>query len=91
MLIRPNLDYGDFIYDQTNNASFCSKIESIQYNPALAITGAIRGTSQTKIYNKLGLESLRSRRWFSHLCTLYIIKTSNNDTKSNKSLSKTKF
>ena len=73
--IRPNLDYGDFIYDQPNNDSFCSKIESVQYNAALAITGAIRGTSQTKLYNKLGLESLRSRRWFRHLCTLYKIKT----------------
>ena len=39
--IRPNLDYGDFIYDQPNNASFCSKIESVQYNAALAINGAI--------------------------------------------------
>ena len=27
--IRPNLDYGDFIYDQPNNGSFCSKIESV--------------------------------------------------------------
>ena len=73
--IRPNLGYGDFIYDQPNNDSFCSKIESVQYNAALAITGAIRGTSQTKLYNKLGLESLRSKRWFRHLCTLYKIKT----------------
>ena len=32
---------------------------------ALAVTDAIRGTSQTK----LGLESLRSQRWFRHLCT----------------------
>ena len=39
--IRPNLDYGDFIYDQPNNGSFCSKIESVQYNAALAINGAI--------------------------------------------------
>ena len=73
--IRPNLDYGDFIYDQPNNGSFCSKIESVQYNAALAITGAIRGTSQTKLYRELGLESLKSRRWFRHLCTLYKIKT----------------
>ena len=60
--IRLNLDYGDFVYDQPNNDSFCSKIESIQYDAALATTGAIRGTSQTKLYNKLGLKSLRSRR-----------------------------
>ena len=59
--IRPNLDYGDFIYDQPNNGSFCSKIESVQYNAALTITGTIRGTSQTKLYRELGLELLRSR------------------------------
>ena len=60
--IRLNLDYGDFVYDQPNNDSFGSKIESIQYDAAQATTGAIRGTSQTKLYNKLGLKSLRSRR-----------------------------
>ena len=37
--------------------------------------GAIRGTSQTKLYNELGVESLRSRWWFRHLFTLYKIKT----------------
>ena len=40
----------------------------------LAITGAIQETSQTKLYRELGLESLRSRRWFRHFCTLYKIK-----------------
>ena len=73
--IRTNLDYGDFIYDQPNNDSFCSKIESVQYNAALAVTGAIRGTSQTKLYRELRLESLKSWRWFRYLCTLYKIKT----------------
>ena len=52
-LVRPHLDFGDIIYDQTNNECFCQKLESYQYNAALAITGAIRGTSQTKIYKKL--------------------------------------
>ena len=42
--IRPHLDYGDIIYDQAYNESFHQKLESIQYNAALAITGAIRGT-----------------------------------------------
>ena len=72
--IRAHLDYCDVIYDQPNNKSFCSKIEQIQYNAALAITGAIRGTSQTKLYNKLGLESLKFRRWFRQLCTFFKIK-----------------
>ena len=74
--IRPHLDYCDIIYDQPNNESFCTKIERIQYNAALAITGAIKGTSQTKLYKELGLESLKFRRWFRRLCTLFKVKTS---------------
>ena len=73
--IRPHLDYCDIIYDQPNNESFCTKIEHIQYNAALAITGAIKGTSQTKLYKELGLESLKFRRWFRQLCTLFKVKT----------------
>ena len=46
--IRPHLDYGDVTYDQAYNASFQQKVESIQYNAALAITGAIRGISKKK-------------------------------------------
>ena len=34
------------------------KMESIQYNAAVVITGAIRGTSREKLYQELGLESL---------------------------------
>ena len=48
--------------------------ERVQYNAALAITCAIKGTSQQKIYNELGLESLRFRRWFRRLCAFYKIK-----------------
>ena len=67
--VRPHLDYGDIIYDQPNNESFTQKIERIQYNAALAITGAIKGTSQSKLYSELGFESLKFRRWFRKLCT----------------------
>ena len=72
--IRPHL-YCDVIYDQPNNESFCSKTEQIQYNAALAIAGAIRGTSQSKLYNDLGLESLKFRRWFRSLCVLSLNKS----------------
>ena len=68
---RPHLDYADVIYDQPHNEKFCSTIESIQYNAALAITGAIRGTSKERIYQELGLESLRNRRWFHKLCFIF--------------------
>ena len=70
---------GDIIYDQPQNESFCNKLESVQYKAALAITGAIQGTSRDKLYQELGLESLKSRRWYKHLsymsmsCKLLII------------------
>ena len=73
--VRPHLDYSDLIYDQPNNESFCQQIESVQYNASLAITGAIKGTSRLKLYNEIGLESLKFRRWFRKLCTFYKIKS----------------
>ena len=69
--IRPHLDYGNIIYDQAYNVSFHQKLESIQYNSALAITGAIRGTSTEKRYNELGLETLEKRRRYRKLCCFY--------------------
>ena len=48
--IRPYLDYGDIIYDQAYNTSFHQKLELLQYNACLAITGTIRGTSREKLY-----------------------------------------
>ena len=59
--VRPHLDYGNVIYDQPNNSRLSDKIESVQYNAALAITGTIRGTSNEKLYQELGLESLKDR------------------------------
>ena len=72
---KPHLHYCDIIYDQPNNESFCNKIERVQYNAALAITGAIRGTSQTKLYHELSPESLKFGRWMRRLCMFYKIKT----------------
>ena len=69
--IKPHLDYGDVIYGQAYNVSFHQKLKSIQYNSALAITGAIRGTSAERLYNELGLETLEKRRWYRKLCCFY--------------------
>ena len=78
--IRPHLDYGDIIYDRAYNESFhqklesvqynaaLAKLESVQYNAALAITGALRDTSRAKLYQELGSESLQKRRWYRKLC-----------------------
>ena len=71
--IRPHLDYCDFIYNKPYNESFTETIESIQYNAALAITGAIKGTSKDKIYQELGLEKLSDRRWLSRLSLFFKI------------------
>ena len=71
--IRPHLDYGDLIFDRANNSSFHQNIESFQYNAALAITGAVSGTSKEKIYLELGFESLQQGRWCRKLCFLFKI------------------
>ena len=47
--VRPHLDSGDIIYDKAFIGSFQKKLEFIQCNPALDITGAISGTSREKI------------------------------------------
>ena len=63
------------MFDEPHNETFCSKRESVQYNVVLTITGDIRGRSQTKLYVKLGIESLKARRWFRKLCYFYKYKS----------------
>ena len=53
VFIRPHLDFGDVIFDQAFNNSFHQRLEFIQYNAALAITGAIRETSKEKLYHSI--------------------------------------
>ena len=48
-------------------------METIQYNAALAITGAIRGSSREKLYQELGLETLQQGRWYIKPCCFYKI------------------
>ena len=71
---RPYLDYSDIVYHQANNQSFSNKMKAVQYNLAFAITNTSKGTSRTKLYKELGIESLSLRRWFRRVCTLYKIK-----------------
>ena len=71
--IRPHLDYGDILYDNSNNENIQSKLEKLQYRACLAITGAIKGTSRERLYNELGLHSLITRRRRSKLIFFYKI------------------
>lgn len=77
--IRPHLERVDIIYGQPNkcfrqlfsNASFSDKIQSIQHNLKLAITSTIKSALKEKMYQELGLQTLRNRRYLMRLCYLY--------------------
>ena len=69
--VRPHLDYGDTIYDEAYNEKFHQKLEYIQCNTCLALSGGIRGSSREKRYHELGLESLQCRLWYRKLCLFH--------------------
>ena len=46
--VRSHIDYGERIYDKTNNVSFHRKLKSIKYFSCLTITGTTGGTSYEK-------------------------------------------
>ena len=48
--IKPHLDYGNIVHDKASNEFFHGKLESLQCNATLVITGAIRWYSTEKIY-----------------------------------------
>ena len=89
-LVRSHLDYCDIIYhipSHQNQAalgvtlnSLMEKVERIQYQSALAISGAWQGSSRTKLYEELGWESLSDRRMGRRI--LQIHKIFNNKTPS---------
>ena len=61
------------MYDCAFNESFHECIESIQDTAATAITVTIRGTSSEKLFQELGLETLKSKSWFRKLYLFYKI------------------
>ena len=52
--LQPHRGSGDILYDQANTKCLCQKLDTIQYNAALAVTGVFKGTSQIKFYIDLG-------------------------------------
>ena len=69
--IRPHLDYGNIIYDQTFDILFQQKMESIQYSPALAITGAKRRSFREELLALLNTVTILT-------CPVYNSKVSRN-------------
>ena len=46
--VRPHLNYGDMIYDEAYNETFHQKLESIQYDTCLALSGDIEDRQEKK-------------------------------------------
>ena len=72
LFVRPHSYYGEVIY-RDQNMSLSLKLESIQYEAALAVSGAWKGTNTDKLLEELGWETLGNRRWYCRLCLFYKI------------------
>ena len=87
-LVRPHLDYCGIIfhsppladthsppppYEDGQLNTLIKKIESVQYQAALAITGTWKGTSRVKLYKELGFESLSKRRELHRVIQIFKI------------------
>ena len=87
-LVRSHLDYCDIIYHTPPQQyqpslgvtlnSLMKKVERIQYQAALAVTGAWQGSNRSKLYEELGWESLSDRRRCRRI--LQVHKISNDKT-----------
>ena len=83
MHARLHLDFCDVIYHKPEiESSFVTssrlsywmgKIERVQCQAALAVTGTWQGTNTDKLYEELGWESLSKRRWFRRLVQFFKI------------------
>ena len=89
-LVRSHLDYCDVIYHIPSIthqpplgmtlSSLMEKVEKVQYQTDLAITGAWQGSIRSKICNEIGWETLSDRRKGRRV--LLINKIINNNTPS---------
>ena len=51
------------------------KLEEFDIMLLICSTDAVKGTSQSKLYNEFGFKSLKFSRWFRRLCTFHKVKT----------------
>ena len=80
---RSHLDYCDIIYHKPSHQnqaplgitlhSLMEKVERIQYQAALAVSGAWRGSSRSKLYEELGWETLSVRRMCRRILQIHKI------------------
>ena len=68
--IRPTLEYADIVWDNCNmNEKY--KLEQIQYEAAMIVTGATRSCSRAKLIEETGWLSLEKRRYNHRIFTFY--------------------
>ena len=82
-LVRSHLDYCDVIYHIPHTIhlpplglslnTLMEKVEKIQYQAALAVTGAWQGSNRVKLYEEVGWESLSDRRMCKRLLQIHKI------------------
>ena len=82
-LVRSHLDYFDVIYHIPSIthqpplgrtlSSLMEKVERIQYQAALAISCAWKGSSRSKIYDELAWETLSDRRKYRRVLQIHKI------------------
>jgi hypothetical protein len=70
--IRPIMEYGDIIWDNCT-AGNSELLESVQYQSARVVTGAIKGTSSNSLRQELAWEELSIRRKIHKLSYFYKI------------------
>ena len=89
-LVRPHLDYCDIIYHISPTVNpppqlptfnpLMEKLERVQYQAALAVTGAWQGSNSSKLNDELGWETLSDRRMGRRIYQIH--KIMNNKTPS---------
>ena len=84
VLVRSHLDYCNIIYHEPYNQinqpplgmtlnSLMEKVERIQYQAALAITGTWQGSNRSNLNEELGWETLSDRRRCRHVLQVHKI------------------
>ena len=79
LYVRPHLDYGDIVYhkhDPEMHLSFTEQLEQVQYNAAIVVTGAWKGTSRQRLLDELGWETLYDRRRYQRLSHFFSLSRS---------------
>ena len=71
-LIRPLMEYGDIIWNNRYDC-YSALLDSVQYEAARLVTGAVKGTRSARLYKELAWESLSSRRKLHLLSQFYKI------------------